>query len=146
MGNVEGFAIGTGAADVIVADGFTGNVALKVMEGSSAALLGAVRDAATSSKRSTIGGLLLRPALRELRDQLDPQAVGGAALLGLRKLVVVPHGSFEAAGITNAIGLAARGVREDVVGRTLETLAAAGALRRAPAEVSAVASSVPDQP
>ena len=105
-----------------------------------------MRDAATSSKRSKLGGLLLRPALRELRDQLDPQAVGGAVLLGLRKLVVVPHGSFEAAGITNAIGLAARGVREDVVGRTLETLAAAGALRRAPAEVSAVASSVPDQP
>jgi phosphate acyltransferase len=146
VGNVEGFAIGTGEADVIVTDGFTGNVALKVMEGTSAVLLGAVRDAATSSKRSTIGGLLLRPALRELRDQLDPQAVGGAVLLGLRKLVVVPHGSFEAAGITNAIGLAARGVREDVVGRTLETLAAAGALRRAPAEVSAVASSVPDQP
>ena len=126
VGNVEGFAIGTGEADVIVTDGFTGNVALKVMEGTSAVLLGAVRDAATSSKRSTIGGLLLRPALRELRDQLDPQAVGGAVLLGLRKLVVVPHGSFEAAGITNAIGLAARGVREDVVGRTLETLAAAG--------------------
>jgi phosphate acyltransferase len=146
VGNVEGFAIGTGEADVIVTDGFTGNVALKVMEGTSAVLLGAVRDAATSSKRSTIGGLMLRPALRELRDQLDPQAVGGAVLLGLRKLVVVPHGSFEAAGITNAIRLAARGVREDVVGRTLETLAAAGALRRAPAEVSAVVSSVPDQP
>jgi glycerol-3-phosphate acyltransferase PlsX len=131
---------------VIVTDGFTGNVALKVMEGTSSVLLGAVRDAATSSKRSTIGGLMLRPALRELRDQLDPQAVGGAVLLGLRKLVVVPHGSFEAAGITNAIRLAARGVREDVVGRTLETLAGAGALRRVPAEVSAVVSSVPDQP
>jgi glycerol-3-phosphate acyltransferase PlsX len=146
VGNVEGFAIGTGEVDVIVTDGFTGNVALKVMEGTSAVLLGAVREAATSSRRSTIGGLLLRPALRELRDQLDPQAVGGAVLLGLRKLVVVPHGSFEAAGITNAIGLAERGVREDVVGRTLQTLAAAGALRRAPAEVSAVASTVPDQP
>ena len=146
VGNVEGFAIGTGEADVIVTDGFTGNVALKVMEGTSSVLLGAVRAAATSSTRSKAGGLLLRPALRELRDQLDPQAVGGAVLLGLRKLVVVPHGSFEAEGITTAIGLAARGVREDVVGRTLETLAAAGALRRAPAEVSAVVSSVPDQP
>ena len=108
---------------MIVTDGFTGNVALKVMEGTSSVLLGAVRDAATSSTRSKAGGLLLKPALRELRDQLDPQAVGGAVLLGLRKLVVVPHGSFEAEGITTAIGLAARGVREDVVGRTLETLA-----------------------
>jgi hypothetical protein len=58
----------------------------------------------------------------------------------------VPHGSFEAAGITNAIRLAERGVRQDVVGRTLETLSAAGALRRPPAEVSAVGSTVPDQP
>jgi glycerol-3-phosphate acyltransferase PlsX len=146
VGNVEGFAIGTGAADVIVTDGFTGNVVLKVMEGTSAVLLGAVREAATSSKRSQVGGMLLRPALRGLRDELDPQAVGGAVLLGLRKLVVVPHGSFEAGGIATAIGLAERGVREDVVGRTLERLAAAGALRRAPAEVSAAASSVPEQP
>jgi glycerol-3-phosphate acyltransferase PlsX len=121
-------------------------VALKVMEGTSSVLLGAVRDAATSSRRSSLGGLLLRPALRGLRDDLDPQAAGGAVLLGLRKLVVVPHGSFEAPGIRTAIALAERGVRQDVVGRTLETLAAAGALRRAPAEVSAVGSSVPDQP
>jgi glycerol-3-phosphate acyltransferase PlsX len=146
VGNVEGFAIGQGVADVIVTDGFTGNVALKVMEGASAVLLGAVRDAAMSSRRSKAGGMLLRPALRGLRDELDPQAVGGAVLLGLRKLVVVPHGSFEAEGIATAIRLAERGVREDVAGRTLERLAAAGALRRAPDEVSAVASSVPEQP
>jgi phosphate acyltransferase len=146
VGNVEGFAIGSGAADVIVTDGFTGNVTLKVMEGTSAVLFEAVRDAAMSSRRSKAGGALLRPALRGLRDELDPQAQGGAVLLGLRKLVVVPHGSFAAEGIATAIALAERGVREDVVGRTLERLAAAGALRRAPAEVSAVASSVPDQP
>ena len=146
VGNVEGFAIGSGAADVIVTDGFTGNVALKVMEGTSAVLFEAVRDAAMSSRRSKAGGALLRPALRGLRDELDPQAQGGAVLLGLRKLIVVPHGSFAAEGIATAIALAERGVREDVVGRTLERLAAAGALRRAPAEVSAVASSVPDQP
>ena len=81
VGNVEGFAIGTGAADVIVADGFTGNVALKVMEGSSAALLGAVRSAAMSSWRSKLGGMLLRPALRGLRDELSPGGAGrrGAA-------------------------------------------------------------------
>ena len=146
VGNVEGFAIGAGAADVIVTDGFTGNVTLKVMEGTSAVLLDAVRAAAMSSPRSKAGGALLRPALRGLREELDPQAQGGAVLLGLRKLVVVPHGSFAAEGIATAIALAERGVREDVVGRTLERLAAAGALRRAPDEVSAVASSVPDQP
>src|SRR3954453_5589856 len=78
VGNVEGFAVGAGAADVIVADGFAGNIALKVMEGTMAALMNAIRDAASSSPRAKAGGLLLRPALRGLRDQLDPQAVGGA--------------------------------------------------------------------
>ena len=89
VGNVEGFAIGTGEADVIVADGFTGNVALKVMEGSSSALLGAVRTAAMSSWRSKLGGMLLRPALRGIRDEISPEEQGGAVLLGLRKLAVV---------------------------------------------------------
>jgi phosphate acyltransferase len=142
VGNVEGFAIGSGVADVIVADGFAGNVALKVMEGASSVLLGAVRGAATSSLRGRLGGLLLRPALRGLRDELDPEMAGGAVLLGLRRLAVVPHGSFGERGFARAIEVAARGVREDVVGRTHERLAAAGALRR-PSERAAT---VPDQP
>ena len=140
VGNVEGVAIGSGVADVIVADGFAGNVALKVMEGTSSVLLGAVRGAATSSLRGRLGGLLLRPALRGLRDELDPEMAGGAVLLGLRKLGVVPHGSFSERGFARAIEVAARGVREDVVGRTHERLAAAGALRR-PSERAAT---VPD--
>jgi glycerol-3-phosphate acyltransferase PlsX len=143
VGNVEGFAIGTGAADVIVADGFAGNVALKVMEGTSAALLGAIRGAATSSLRAKAGGLLLRPALRSLRAEIDPEEAGGAVLLGLRRVGVVPHGSFGARGFARAIKVAARGVRLDVAGRTHDRLAAAGALRRA--EVSEAAASVPEQ-
>jgi glycerol-3-phosphate acyltransferase PlsX len=143
LGNVEGFAIGTGEADVIVTDGFTGNVFLKVMEGTADTLLRAVRDAAMSSRRSRAGGMLLRPALRELRDAIDPEAQGGAFLLGLRKLGVVPHGSFGAEGIARAVELAARGVREDVVGRTHARLAAAGALKRAPIS-SDVPATVPD--
>ncbi len=142
VGNAEGFAIGSGAADVIVADGFSGNVALKVMEGTSAALLAAIRGAATSSSRAKLGGLLLRPALRSLRDEIDPQEAGGAVLLGLRRLGVVPHGSFGARGFERAIEVAARGVRLDVAGRTHERLAAAGALRRS--EVSETAASVPE--
>jgi phosphate acyltransferase len=141
VGNVEGFAIGTGAADVIVADGFAGNIALKVMEGTSAALLGAVRGAAMSSTRAKLGGLLLKPALRSLRDEIDPQEQGGAVLLGLRKLGVVPHGSFGARGFARAIEVAARGVRLDVAGRTHDRLEGAGALR-----VSEPAATVPDQP
>ena len=139
-GNVEGFAVGTGEADVIVTDGFTGNVFLKAIEGTANALLRAVREAAMSTPRAKAGGLLLGPALRGLRDEIDPEAQGGAFLLGLRRLGVVPHGSFGASGIARAIELAARGARTDVAGRTHERLVAAGALRRP----SAAAASVPD--
>ena len=81
---------------MIVTDGFTGNVFLKVMEGTAETLLRAVREAAMSSARAKAGGLLLRPALGGLRDAIDPEAQGGAFLLGLRRLGVVPHGSFGA--------------------------------------------------
>jgi glycerol-3-phosphate acyltransferase PlsX len=143
IGNVEGFTIGTGAVDVMVADGYAGNILLKVMEGTSKALLAAVRAAATSTPRAKAGGLLLRPALTGLRHEIDPQEQGGAVLLGLRRLGVVPHGSFEARGFARAIEVAARGVRLDVAGRTHERLAAAGALRRT--DVSEVAATVPEQ-
>lgn len=133
VGNVEGFDITAGVVDVLVTDGFTGNVTLKVMEGVSKGMIGYVRDAAMSSTTSKIGGALLRPALRGLRDDLDPEAQGGAYLLGLRKLAVVPHGSFGAAGWQRAVERAALGVREDVIGRTYASLEGAGALRRAPA-------------
>ena len=142
VGNVEGFAIGKGSADVIVADGYAGNVALKVMEGTTAALFEAVRAAAMSTTRSKAGGALLRPALRALRDELDPQEQGGAFLLGLRRLGVVPHGSFGARGFQRAIELAARGVREDLVARTHDRLAEAGATRGS--EASAAVASVPE--
>jgi glycerol-3-phosphate acyltransferase PlsX len=132
IGNVEGTQITDGAADVVVTDGFTGNVALKVLEGTSKTMIDAIRDAAVGSPRTKLGGALLRPALRSLRDQLDPEGPGGAYLLGLRKLGVVPHGRFTRYGISQAILLAARGVTGDVVGRTHTALEAAGALRSVP--------------
>jgi glycerol-3-phosphate acyltransferase PlsX len=133
VGNIEGTDVTTGRADVVVTDGFTGNVALKLMEGVSQTTLGAVRDVAMSSLRAKVGGALLRPALRAFRDQIDPEGPGGAYLLGLRRLGVVPHGRFTRYGFSQAILLAARGVTGDVVGRTHAALEAAGALRRAPA-------------
>jgi glycerol-3-phosphate acyltransferase PlsX len=145
IGNVEGFAVGTGEADVVVTDGFTGNVLLKTMEGTSKALLTAIRAAAMSNLRSKVGGLLLQPALGGLRASVDPEAAGGAVLLGLRGLVVVPHGSFGERGIAAAVAVAARGVRGDLVGRTHTALAAAGALRRAPVMSSTQPDSVPGQ-
>lgn len=132
VGNVEGTQVTDGAADVIVMDGFTGNITLKLMEGTSQTLMGAIRERATATSRGKLGGVLLRPALRGLRDEIDPEKPGGAYLLGLRKLGVVPHGRFTRVGFANAIRAAARGVEEDVVGRTIAAMEAAGALRRPP--------------
>ena len=132
VGQVEGFTVHGGDCDVLVADGFTGNVMLKTMEGTLKAVLGAVRSAATSSLSAKAGGLLLRPALGGLRSDLDPELQGGAVLLGLRRPAVVPHGSFTRRGFATAIARAASAVERDVVGRTHAALEAAGALRRAP--------------
>ena len=133
VGNVEGFSITEGVADVIVTDGFTGNVTLKVLEGVSKGMIGYVREAAMSSARSKLGGALLKPALRGLRDDLDPEAQGGAYLLGLRRVAVVPHGSFGEKGFAEAVRRAHRAVRDDLIGRTYAALSEAGALRRSPA-------------
>jgi glycerol-3-phosphate acyltransferase PlsX len=136
VGNVEGGDVMGGPADVIVTDGFTGNIALKLTEAVSQTMLGAVRDAATSSTRAKLGGALLRPALRSFREQIDPEANGGAYLLGLRRLGVVPHGRFTRAGFAQAILRAERGAREDIVGQTHRALERAGALRSAPASAA----------
>ncbi len=133
VGNVEGTDVTAGVADVIVTDGFTGNIALKLIEGVSQTIVGAIRERALSSPRAKAGGLLLRPALRRFRDEIDPEGPGGAYLLGLRRLGVVPHGRFTRYGISQAILLAARGTSGDVVGRTHAALDLAGALRRSPA-------------
>ncbi|MGI8802869.1 MAG: phosphate acyltransferase [Solirubrobacteraceae bacterium] len=130
VGNVEGDGLVQGAADVVVTDGLTGNIALKLIEGVSQVMLGGVRDAARSTRAATVGGMLLRPALRGFRAEIDPEAQGGAYLLGLRRLGVVTHGRFGRDGVAQAILRAARGVEEDVVGRTHAALEAAGALRR----------------
>ena len=130
VGNVEGNHVTSGVADVIVTDGFTGNVAIKLAEGVSATMLAAIRARVEASARAKAGGMLMRPALRGLRDELDPETSGGAYLLGLRRLVVVPHGRFTRHGYAQAILLAARGVQAGVADRTHAALEAAGALRR----------------
>jgi phosphate acyltransferase len=121
-GNTESRNLLEGAADVVVCDGFTGNVVLKALEGTISTVLGALREEITASRRGKLGGLLIRPAARRLRDRLDPDTYGGAYLLGLRGLAVVAHGSSGRLAIANAIRLAARGVEHDVVGRLQERL------------------------
>jgi glycerol-3-phosphate acyltransferase PlsX len=116
-GNAEGRDVLEGAADVLVTDGFTGNVALKAVEGTIRTLLDSLREEITATTVGTLGGLLIRPAARRLRKRLDPDTYGGAYLLGLRGLVVIAHGNSSPTAIANAIRLAARGVDHDVVGR-----------------------------
>jgi glycerol-3-phosphate acyltransferase PlsX len=132
-GNVEGFDLPRATVDVVVADGFAGNIALKVLEATVKTLSETISSRVRSRPLSSVGGLLIRGRLRGLRDELDPERVGGAILLGLRKPVVVAHGSFGPRGIESAVRLAQRAVSEDMVGQTAAALEAAGALRSAPA-------------
>jgi len=121
-GNAEGRDLLSGAADVLVTDGFTGNVALKVTEGTILGLLEGLREEITATLRGKLGGLLIRPAARRLRERLDPDTYGGAYLLGLRGMAVIAHGNSSGRAMTNAIRLAARGVENDVVGRLTQNL------------------------
>ncbi len=123
LGNTEARELLRGAADVVVTDGFTGNVALKLLEGTISELLAELRDEIGSTTRGKLGGLLIRPAARRLRARLDPDTYGGAYLLGLRGLSVVAHGNSSSRAIANAIRLAARGVEHRVVERLGERLA-----------------------
>ncbi len=109
-GNTEGRTLLEGEADVVVADGFTGNVALKTLEGTVKSLLDALRSELESSARGKLGGALIRPAARRIRERLDPETYGGGYLLGLNGLVVIAHGSSSRIAIANAIRHAARGV------------------------------------
>ena len=113
------------AGEVVVTDGFTGNIVLKLLEGTIKSLLDALRDEIYASTRGKVGGLFIRPAARHLRERLDPDTYGGAHLLGLRGVAVIAHGNSSPRAIANAIRLAARGVEHRIVDRLSERLGAA---------------------
>ncbi len=115
-GNIEGRDLFSGKG-MYVTDGYTGNVALKLMEGTAGYLLGRVREAATGNARSKLGGLLLRPALRGVKQALDPDAHGGSYLLGLRGLLIICHGASTSRAIANALSFGAKAVRNGVLAR-----------------------------
>jgi glycerol-3-phosphate acyltransferase PlsX len=121
-GNTEARELLRFASDVVVSDGFTGNVVLKLLEGTIQELLDALREEISSSARGRLGGLLIRPAAHGLRNRLDPDTYGGAYLLGLRGLSVIAHGNSSRTAIANAIRLAARGVEHRVVNRLAERM------------------------
>jgi glycerol-3-phosphate acyltransferase PlsX len=121
-GNVEGRWLLAAPGDVVVADGFTGNVALKTLEGTIRSVLDGLRGEIEATVRGRAGGALIRPAARRLRARLDPETHGGGYLLGLGGLVVIAHGSSSRRAIANAIRLAARGVEHGIAARLAEHL------------------------
>jgi glycerol-3-phosphate acyltransferase PlsX len=125
VGNVEGKALFSGQCDVAVSDGFAGNVALKTAEGVGEYLFATLRAEARSNLLATLGGLLLKPRLRAVRDRVDYRRTGGALLLGVAGEVVIAHGRSDALAIMNAIRVAAEAARRSVSGTIARELAQA---------------------
>ncbi len=123
MGNIEGRDIMLSECDVAVADGFSGNVALKAMEGCGKLILSVLKKEATGSLSSKIGSLFLLKGFKRMRAKLDFEAVGGALLLGVKKVVIKSHGSSKARTITAAIENAANIYEGNLIGRVEEMLA-----------------------
>jgi glycerol-3-phosphate acyltransferase PlsX len=121
-GFIEADRLGRGEADVIVSDGFSGNIALKSIEGTARFITDLLRRAFSSSIRSKAGFLLSKPAFQLLRHHLDPNNHNGAVFLGLNGLVVKSHGGADEKGIANAISLAAKIAREDLTRRITDDL------------------------
>jgi len=115
-GNVEGRELLNGVCDVAVTDGFTGNIALKTAEGVGEYLFTVLRNEARESRRAMLGGLLLKPRLRAIRDRVDYRATGGALLLGVAGEVVIAHGRSDATAIDNAIRVARTAAERNVSG------------------------------
>jgi glycerol-3-phosphate acyltransferase PlsX len=121
-GFIEGDKISHGEVDVVVTDGFSGNIALKTAEGTARFVTDLLRRAFTSSTRSKIGFLISRPATELLKHHLDPNNHNGAVFLGLNGIVVKSHGSANDKGVANAIRVAARMVREGMIAKIAEDL------------------------
>jgi glycerol-3-phosphate acyltransferase PlsX len=121
-GNVEGSDLLSGIVDVIVTDGFTGNVALKTLEGAATFAAGQLRAVIDGSRAARLGALLQRRGLRELAGRMDTESYGGAALLGLEGTVVIAHGATTARGITSACLLAAELARGQITEKIRERL------------------------
>jgi phosphate acyltransferase len=122
QGFTEADKINRGDCDVVVCDGFSGNIALKAIEGSARFVTDLLRRAFTSSIRSKVGFLVSRPATELLRHHLDPNNHNGAVFMGLNGVVVKSHGSASVKGVANAVEVAARLVEEDITARIANDL------------------------
>ncbi len=122
-GFIEGDKINRGEADVIVSEGFAGNIALKTVEGTARFVTDLLKQAFTSSIRSKFGFLVSRPATELLRHHLDPNNHNGAVFLGLNGVAIKSHGSANVAGVAKAVEVAARLVEEDITARIAQDVA-----------------------
>jgi glycerol-3-phosphate acyltransferase PlsX len=120
VGNVEGGDLLAGKVDVIVTDGFTGNVALKTLEGAVSYATQQFRETLTGSRTARFGAMLQRRGLQELAERMDTETYGGAALLGLEGTVVIAHGSAKARGVAAACALAANLARGQITEKITE--------------------------
>lgn len=125
-GFIEADKINRGDVDVVVTDGFSGNVALKAIEGTARFVADLLRRGFTSSLRSKVGFLISRPATELLKHHLDPNNHNGAVFLGLNGVVVKSHGSASALGVANAVAVTARLLEEDLTDRIAADLARLG--------------------
>lgn len=123
IGNVEGRDIPEGVADVIVTDGFTGNVALKLLEGVSKSLLGQVKGVMMATPVTKLAALVLRGSFDELKARLDPDAYGGAPLLGINGVSIIGHGSSSGRAVSSAIRVSAQAVRGQLTERIAQAIA-----------------------
>jgi glycerol-3-phosphate acyltransferase PlsX len=117
IGNIEGRDVPLGAADVIVCDGFSGNVLLKFAEGLAEGLFSLLKQELLAGFSTRAGAYLARPALKRLKAKMDYAEYGGAPLLGLKGLTIISHGSSDARAIHNAIRAARESLEQDVVGK-----------------------------
>jgi glycerol-3-phosphate acyltransferase PlsX len=119
-GNIEGRDLFSGEADVIVTDGFAGNIALKTMEGTAGAIFAMMKEAFGADARSKLGAFLLMPALRKVKSRLDYEEIGGAPLLGVKGLSVVCHGSSKAKAVREALLRAAEWIESGLMDKLSE--------------------------
>lgn len=121
-GFVEGDDIAKGTVDVVVTDGFTGNVALKTAEGTARFISALLKDALMSGLPSRLGAMMALPALKKMRNRIDPNAINGGPLLGLNGIVVKSHGGASAYGFGNAIRVAGDLARSDYMTKVSASL------------------------
>jgi glycerol-3-phosphate acyltransferase PlsX len=129
QGFTEADKINRGTVDVVVTDGFSGNIALKAIEGSARFVTDLLKNAFRSSIRSKFGFLVSRPATELLRHHLDPNNHNGGVFLGLNGVVVKSHGSANVNGVANAVNVTARLLEESLTERILADLAELGEAR-----------------